>query len=209
MKKKFLFIFITFNALLLLFTAFQYFSRNTKSNLLSIGEVSDFTLVDAQNKPFGLRDLKEKIWIANFFFTSCAGICPVLSSRMASLNRSFELEKDIHLVSFTVNPEQDSPEILLEYAKKINANTKKWHFLTGSRDALTQIAVQSFKLGDIKEPIFHSAYICLVDRDGYIRGYYDGMNKEEINRLFKETSILLKLIMTSINSFLFINIFIF
>ncbi len=193
MKKKFLFIFIILNALLLLFTAFQYFSRNTTAKTLPVlGRVSHFSLVDIEGKPFGQTDLKEKIWIANFFFTSCAGICPILSSRMASLNRSFELEKDIHLISFTVNPEQDSPEILSEYARRFKANTKKWHFLTGSREILTQIAVQSFKLGDIKEPIFHSAYICLVDREGRIRGYYDGMNKEEINRLFKEAAFLLK-----------------
>lgn len=193
MKNKIFIIFLAICGLFPIFTISQYFLRDSTAKPIPVlGQVSSFSLYDAQGSPFGLKDLRGKIWIANFFFTTCLDICPVMSARMASLNRSFQLEKNIHLVSFTVNPEQDSPQVLSEYAKKFNADTKKWHFLTGSREALTQIAVQSFKLGDIKEPIFHSSYFCLVDRQGRIRGYYEGMKKEGINQLFKDASILLK-----------------
>ncbi len=196
MKNKFFTIFLVICGLFLIFTITKYYLNDVETrhaaSLPVFGQVSAFSLYNVEEQPFGLTNLQGKTWIANFFFTTCVDICPMMSAHMASLNRSFELEKDVHLVSFTVNPEQDSPQVLLEYAKKFKANTDKWHFLTGSREELTQIAVQSFKLGDVKEPIFHSTYFCLVDGEGRIRGYYEGMKKEGINQLFKDASILLK-----------------
>ena len=106
---------------------------------------------------------------------------------MASLSRTFERVDGITLVSITVNPEQDSPEMLALYARKFKGNGN-WHFLTGSRDAITRLAVESFKVGDIQEPIFHSAFLPLVDSNGFIRGYYDGTKQEEINRLFRDAA---------------------
>lgn len=194
MKNKIFIIFLVICGLFLIITVIKYSVGAQHSVPLPIlGQVSHFSLYDEEGKPFTRENLQGKIWVANFFFTTCAGICPMMSAHMASLNRSFELEKDVHLVSFTVNPEQDSPQVLSEYAKKFKANTQKWHFLTGSREALTEIAVQSFKLGDIKEPIFHSSYFCLVDQEGRIRGYYEGMKKEGVNRLFKDASMLLRM----------------
>ena len=193
MKNKIFIIFLAICGLFPIFTISQYFLRDSTAKPIPVlGQVSSFALYDAQGSPFGLKDLRGKIWIADFFFTACSDICPMMSKHMAALNRSFNLVKDIDLVSFSVNPEYDSPKVLSDYAQKYNADTKKWHFLTGSREALTQIAAQSFKLGDMKEPIFHSSYFCLVDRQGRIRGYYDGMKKEGINQLFKDAAILLK-----------------
>jgi len=111
---------------------------------------------------------------------------------MASLHRSFELVDGISLVSITVNPEFDSARVLKEYSKKYNANTKKWHFLTGAREEIKDLAVKSFKLGSIKEPVFHSPKFALVDRQGLIRGYYDGIQSGEISELFRDAALLLK-----------------
>ena len=111
---------------------------------------------------------------------------------MAALHRSYHLEKDVHFVSFSVNPEQDTPAVLADYAKKFSADTHQWHFLTGTRAALTDIAVHSFKLGSIEEPIFHSADFVLIDRKGQMRGYYDGTDPKNIQLLFKAIAALLK-----------------
>ena len=171
-----------------------YFSLKFELNrprLPIVGQVADFTLKDSDGKDFSFNQLKGRVWIADFFFTSCSNICPMMTKHMAALNRSFALVPNIALVSITVNPENDSPEVLKSYAKKQNANPN-WHFLTGSREDITKVAVQSFKLGDIKQPIFHSSYFSLVDKNGFIRGYYDGTKQEDINRLFKDTATLLK-----------------
>jgi protein SCO1/2 len=111
---------------------------------------------------------------------------------MAALHRSYVLEDGVRLVSVTVNPEYDSPEILKAYAKKWNADTSRWQFLTGNRGAITDLLVHNFKLGDMEEPIFHSEKFVLADRRGQVRGYYDGTNPEDINKLFKHIAKLLR-----------------
>ena len=174
------------------FTYYFFVQEINRPKLPVLGTVKPFTLSSSENKLFHSDKLRGKVWIADFFFTTCSDICPMMTKHMASLHRTFELERDIDLVSFTVNPENDSPQALNDYAKKFNANTQKWFFLTGSREALTEVALKSFKLGDIKEPIFHSTYFTLVDRYGFIRGYYDGTQQEEVNRLFKDAARLLK-----------------
>ena len=105
---------------------------------------------------------------------------------MAKLYRSYKLEKDVHFVSISVNPEQDTPELLAKYANRFDADTKSWHFLTGARDTITNLAVNSFMIGDEKEPIFHSTQFVLVDKKGNIRGYYDGLEEEGIRNLFRD-----------------------
>jgi len=111
---------------------------------------------------------------------------------MAALHRSFALVGNVTQVSITVNPEFDSAHVLQKYAEKYKANTSKWHFLTGSRAQITELAVKSFKLGSIEEPVFHSSKFALVDRQGLIRGYYDGVQPGEVSQLFTDITVLLK-----------------
>ncbi|MDO8581000.1 MAG: SCO family protein, partial [Candidatus Omnitrophota bacterium] len=114
-----------------------------------------------------------------------------MNKHMAALHRAFDKVNGVRLVSITVNPEYDSSDVLAAYAKKYQASPEKWIFLTGSREEITRLAVQSFRMGSIEEPVFHSSYFALVDRHGFIRGYYDGTKQEGINQLFKDTSILI------------------
>src|SRR3989338_10005685 len=116
----------------------------------------------------------------------------MISKNMASLNRTFEEIDGITLVSITVNPEHDTPQILSQYAQKLNAIKNKWYFLTGPREKIEEIVLGSFKLGSVEEPIFHSGKLVLVDRYGYIRGYYEGTQQEEVNKIFKDAIALLK-----------------
>jgi len=92
----------------------------------------------------------------------------------------------------SVNPEYDSPAVLKKYANKYGAVHANWHFLTGAREKIKELAVESFKVGDIKDPIFHSAKFILVDRDNQIRGYYEGTETDEVKVLFKDIALLLK-----------------
>ncbi len=173
-------------------TVYFFNQELNKRHLPVLSSVGEFKLLDSNGQEFGLSNLKSKIWIADFFFTTCSDICPMMTKNMATLYRSFLLEKDVAFVSFTVNPEYDSAGVLSQYAQKFNADTSKWHFLTGPRGMIQDIAVKSFKLGDIHEPVFHSSYFVLVDRKGQIRGYYGGMKKEELPRLFKDLAYLIK-----------------
>ena len=175
-------------SLFLAFTVFSFVKESQRAELPLLGQVQHFTLKDSTGQEFNSDQLKGKVWIASFFFTTCSDICPLISKNMASLNRTFETVENISLISITVNPEQDSPEALALYAKKFKGDKGNWHFLTGPRKAITEVAVNSFKVGDIKEPIFHSAFLPLVDSNGFIRGYYDGTKQEEINRLFKDAT---------------------
>lgn len=173
------------------FTVYSFVKEIKKNNLPVLGQIHSFSLIDQEGKEFQSYKLRDKVWVADFVFTTCGNICPIMSKNMAALNRSFDGVDNVRLVSITVNPEFDSPQILKSYADKQNANDQ-WIFLTGSRQAITDIAVKSFKLGDINEPIFHSAYFSLVDQNGMIRGYYDGTKAEELNKLYKDAAYLVK-----------------
>lgn len=174
-----------------IFAVYSFERELQRPKLAVLGRIQPFELVDADGKSFGLRNLFNRVWIASFFFTTCSDICPVMSKNMGALSRTFEAAPSIKMVSITVNPENDTTERLKLYAEKFDARGN-WHFLTGTREAISELAVNSFKLGSIEEPIFHSSYFTLVDRNGYIRGYYDGTKTEELNRLFRDASKLLK-----------------
>ncbi len=147
------------------------------------GKVSEFKLQDQNGQDFGLKDLKGKVWVADLMFTTCGGICPTMSKSMSGLHQNFAHWDDVRMVSISVNPENDSPAVLETYAKKYKAQGKKWIFLTGPRDEIQKLAVESFKMGDMREMVFHSALFVLVDRGGRIRGYYDGTDPERVERL--------------------------
>ena len=193
MPKNFLRTFIIGTAFVLffLFGAVLYLKGVQHPKLPVLGQVQNFKLYDAEGKPFELKNLSGKVWIADFFFTTCSDICPMLSKNMAALSRTFELENGVALVSITVNPEFDSPDVLTKYRQTMKSKNPRWYFLTGTREDITKLAVESFKLGSVDQPIFHSGKFALVDRYGLIRGFYDGTEKEALNQIFKDASRLL------------------
>lgn len=160
-----------------------------KPLLLSLpvyGEVTPFRLIDTQGQAFDSARLNNKVWVTAFFFTTCGGICPIMTKNLKSLQAMYRPYPDVEFVSISVNPEQDTPQALASYAQKYAADTERWHFLTGAREDITRVAVRNFKVGSVDEPIFHSAYFILVDRRGRIRGYYEGTQKEEVERLSRD-----------------------
>lgn len=160
-----------------------FFQKPQQPSLPAYGRVGQFRLIDAQGQAFDSVRLNNKVWVTAFFFTTCGGICPVLTKNLKSLHDMYSSSPDVEFVSISVNPEQDTPEALAAYAQKYAADTERWHFLTGAREDITRIAVRNFKVGSVDEPVFHSASFVLVDRQGNIRGYYDGTNKDEVRKL--------------------------
>jgi protein SCO1/2 len=164
--------------------------------LHSYGQAPSFQLTNQDGKPFGSSQLAGKIWIADFIFTACPGPCPIISSRMSELQKPLR-ETDVHLVSFTVDPEKDTPEVLRGYAGKLKAQPDRWDFLTGSKASIYDLSRNGFKLGvsDGQEeagvPI-HSTRVVLVDRQGMIRGYYDALAPDAVTKLLADTSHLLR-----------------
>jgi len=156
-----------------------------------LGIAPDFQLTERSGSSFTRADLAGSIWIADFIFTRCPGMCPLLSTRMATLQQKFPQAegRPVRLVSFSVDPEWDTPDRLQEYARKYHAHPSQWVFLTGPAQTMTQLITQGFRLSvatappDSQEPIIHSDRLVLVDSSFRIRGYYHGSEQEDFDRL--------------------------
>jgi protein SCO1/2 len=137
--------------------------------------VPDFHLVNQSNQPVTLRDLKGRISIVDFIFTRCTGPCPLMSTRMRTLQEALA-NADVRLVSITVDPENDTASVLSDYAKQYQADPAKWMFLTGDKEAVYDLATRGFLLAAAGQfgSVTHSTKLALVDRNGMIRQYFDG-----------------------------------
>lgn len=159
----------------------------------SYGSVPEFTLINQDGKNFGSADLRGKVWIADFIYTTCPGPCPMISSRMSELQKPLE-KTDVHLVSFTVDPAKDTPQVLQTYAERLEAEPGRWDFLTGPPSTIYNLSRNGFKLavGEEKGVPVHSTRIILVDRHGAIRGYYDAAEADAVTKLVADTTHLLR-----------------
>lgn len=144
--------------------------------------VPDFTLTDTNNAPFSKAMLEGKVWVAYFFFSTCSGPCPIMNREMAGIAREFKNVPSVHFVGFSVDPTVDTPERLAAYARQFDADTSRWHFLTGDLDVIKHLGV-ALKIGAPDEPIFHSTRFVLVDQQGRVRGYFAGTEAEGVARL--------------------------
>ncbi len=162
----------------------------------SYGTVPHFQLVNQNGRPFDSAQLAGKIWIADFIYTTCPGPCPMISTRMSELQKPLE-KTDVHLVSFSVDPEKDTPDVLRGYAEKLQAEPKRWDFLTGPKSAIYKLSHDGFKLAvsdgsdEAGIPV-HSTRMVLVDRHGEIRGYYEATEADAVTKLLADTSHLLR-----------------
>ena len=155
------------------------------------GKLPAFSLVNRDGRTIRLEDLAGAPWVADFVFTRCPASCPMMSARMARLERSLPRDLDARLVSISVDPVHDTPEVLERYAGKFGA-PERWLFLTGEREAVRRLSVEGFKLGlemdpppemAAPEPILHSTRFVLVDGEGRIRGYYEAFDETSTEKL--------------------------
>ncbi len=129
------------------------------------------------------RALKGKVWVANFIFTTCMGPCPRMTQTMRWVQKQTSGLPNVQLVSFTVDPKNDTPQALADYARRFDADTTNWTFLTGPMDALHQVGRYSLKVTEITGELSHSTRFVLVDRRGNVRGYYDTAADGELGKL--------------------------
>ena len=142
-------------------------------------DVPDFELTSEQGQKFLSASLKGQVWVADFIFTNCPGPCLRMSAQMKQLQEN----TPARLVSFTVDPLRDTPEVLSGYARRYRAQPARWTILTGSREQLNYLSRTVFKVGDIEADLVHSTRMILVDRQMRIRGFYDSADPAEITKL--------------------------
>jgi protein SCO1 len=137
-----------------------------------LGSAPRFELTDQAGQPFDSASLVGHVWVADFMFTTCPGPCPMMSSNMSRLQSSTATTPEVKLVSFTVDPEHDTPAVLAEYGKHFKAEPARWRFLTGDRARLNAVGLDGFHLNSVDGGLTHSTRFALVDKRGRIRGYY-------------------------------------
>jgi protein SCO1/2 len=164
-----------------------------------LSNVPPFSFNDQEGRPVTDKDLAGKVYVAEYFFTTCRGICPKLNTNMKDIAHDFAGESDFRILSYTVDPETDSVARMKVYADSMGADPKKWFFLTGRKDSLYHLARSGYLLDDpknnatnINEQFLHTQFLALVDKGGRVRKIYDGLKKDELTDLEKDIHILLK-----------------
>jgi protein SCO1 len=143
------------------------------SPLAVYNTVGPFALTSQSGERFDSAvALQGKVWVADFIFTTCTGPCPRMSSHMKQVQESLKDLADVRFVSFTVDPDNDTPTALAEYAKRYSAAAGRWYFLTGEKDTLHKLKREAFMLGSVDGSLEHSTRFILIDRLGRVRKYY-------------------------------------
>jgi len=156
-----------------------------------ISKIPEFDLVDQNSKQFTLENVQGNVWLADFIFTTCSGPCPIMTERMSMVQHDLlEIEK-LKFVSFTVNPDYDTPEVLKKYAQRFDVDDSSWSFVTGKYDQIQELIADGFKMGDTEEIVFHSTRFALVDHEGNLRGYYSGTEPAEHEILMRDIQSLI------------------
>lgn len=174
--------------------------RAGDDGLKQYGAVPDFNLTERGGTDVNLAQLRGKIWIADFIYTSCTDTCPLQTAAMAKLQKEFAANLNVQFVSVSVDPERDTPQVLSAYADKHDADRRRWYFLTGQRDEVIKLMRDGFHLSVAALPdsgqgngiIPHSSRFVLVDGQAQIRGYYDSRAMDGVARLRNDIETLLK-----------------
>lgn len=162
--------------------------------------IPPFSLIDQDGDTVNQAIVAGKIYVASFFFTRCGTVCPRISSQLTRVQDIFRNNPDLVFLSHSVDPEHDRPAQLKAYAKKYEAIPDKWYFLTGSKAAIYTLAMRGYYLpavdagvkdGNPDETFIHSEKLVLVDKQGIVRGFYDGTDKADVDRLVLEIRVLL------------------
>ena len=157
------------------------------AELASFNTVAEFRLISRTGEDFYSKaELAGRVWIADFIFTTCRGPCPRMSSWMSRIQDDLADVPNLRLVSFTVDPENDTPEVMAEYAERYRARPDRWFLLTGEQETLHHLKREAFLLGDVDLSLNHSTRFVLVDQHGVIRGYYRSSETESMEQLMAD-----------------------
>lgn len=164
---------------------------NNKTELPVLGEmVEDFNFRNQDNQLVTAEIFADKIYITDFFFTTCPSICPIMKRQMARIYEEFKDTPEVLLFSHTIDPEHDTVEILKNFAEGLGIKTEKWQMVTGPQDEIFAMAkhymLGAMKNDDIPGGYIHSGSFVLVDENKKIRGYYNGTDSEEVDALIAD-----------------------
>jgi protein SCO1 len=189
---------------MLLTGAFFYFvfagTDNWKAKIPTVSYVKPFSFINQDGKTVTEQDLKGKVTVVEYFFTTCKGICPRMNGSLKKVYEQFKDDRDFLILAHTVQPEIDSVPRLKFYADSMKIDTKKWMLVTGRKDSLYNAARGSYLLDDpqnnvekIEDQFIHTQFLALVDKSGNVRGgAYDALKEDEIKKLEKDIKSLLK-----------------
>ena len=160
-------------------------------------KIANFTLVNQNGRTITQNDYKDKIYIADFFFTTCQTICPIMTNHMVEIQKKIINDRDVMLLSHSVTPDIDSVAQLKRYALEKGVNDEKWNLVTGDKKEIYRLARKSYLA--VKDngdggpfDMVHTENFMLIDKKSQIRGFYDGTNEEDIDRLLNDLEILKK-----------------
>lgn len=190
---------------IILIGAFWYFlfagTEDYKVKLPVLGYVQNFTFTDQDGKQVTESSVDGKVYVAEYFFTTCKGICPKMNANMKGVYDQFRQEQNFAVLSHTCMPETDSVPLLKAYQQKLLGSqpANNWHFLTGTKDSLYKMARESYLLDNdknnsinIKDQFIHTQFFALVDKQRRVRGIYDGLKHDELAKLSEDIKELLK-----------------
>ncbi len=181
-------------------------TNHVKSELTKIGPAPDFSLTDQNKKTITNDSYKGKVYVLEFFFSTCPTICPKMNANLKEVQQQFKGLKDFGIASITINPENDTAEVLKKHAADLEINDQNWHFLTGDKDYIYTVANKGFNMyaaqnSKVNGGFEHSGLFALIDKDGNIRCrkddfgnpilYYDGLEKKGIQALIEDIKLLL------------------
>jgi protein SCO1/2 len=176
-------------------------------SLMIIGQVPNFRFTNQTGETITNESYRGKVYVAEFFFTTCPSICPVMNRNMVKVQNKFKGNENVGIASFSIDPAYDTPEVLLEYAQNYKISNPNWHLLTGDKDEIFKLANEGFNLyvgeaPEVEGGFEHSGFFALIDQNGNIRSrfdendnpiiYYDGLEDEGIRMLMEDISLLLK-----------------
>lgn len=202
MSKKRIFYLAFFTVLVLgfYFTMSSVIPGYGKRRFQVLNEVKPFSFTNQDGKTVTERDVAGKVYVAEYFFTTCQSICPIMNTNMKKIYEAYKDEPGFAILSHTVDPDHDSVARLKQYADSLKVDTKRWWFLTGSKENLYNAARISYLLDDpknnsvnIDEQFLHTQFFALVDKNGQVRKkIYDGLKKDELEELQKDIKVLLQ-----------------
>lgn len=202
MSKKSIFYLVFFSALVVgfFFVLKSIIPGYGDKSFRVLNQVKPFTFTNQDGKMVSEQNVLGKVYVAEYFFTSCTGICPELNTNMKDLYEKYKNEPDFLILSHTSDPETDSVARLKKYADSLQIDNNKWLFLTGTKESLYNAARVSYLLDDPKnnmenldDQFLHTQFFALVDKNGKVRKkIYDGLKKKELGELEKDIAVLLK-----------------
>jgi protein SCO1/2 len=161
--------------------------------------IRPFSFIDQDGRTFTEKDVAGKVFVAEYFFTTCKGICPKMNQNMKTVYTELQDKKDFLILSHTSDPENDSAAKMKQYADSMGVDTKRWIFLTGNKKELYDIARVSYTIDDpannlktIDDDFLHTQFWALVDKKGDVRKIYDGLKESEVKQMIRDAEKLLK-----------------